>query len=184
MSKNYILRIASATQQGIGMGMYLYLAFEIEKREPEEFACDLAAAATNYILMRTPPMPEQVEFGKLHNARAQEEALNLWTGSDKCELLSGAFYNIAYGRYLESGGGLLFNHFLTFIRSESQVGPLQYQRLNKLSTSILEPIFHLKKLRMWIPRGLNPNELTYFRAVETFTEHQRQRVTNQSKAAQ
>lgn len=177
MSARYIAKVASATEQGIGLGLYLYFALDIVKREPEEFAYSLAGAATNYLLLRTANNPEQIEFGRQHKDRAQREALNLWRGADKCELLSGAVYNISYGRYVRAGGGVLFNHFLAFIKAESKMGPLPYQKLNAISPSILELILHLKQLRLWVPRGSNPNELAYFNAVKNFTENQRQIAT-------
>lgn len=176
VGKDYILKLASATEQGMGWGLYLFMACELQKTEPEEFAYNLAGASTNYIMMRTPTKPEQVDFGKEHADRAQKVALNLCRGAEMHELLSGAFYNIGYGRYIQAGGGQLFNHYLAFIRAESQHVSLPFQKLNELSVSILEPWSHLKKLGMWIPRGTNPNELAYFNAVQKFAEQQQRRI--------
>ncbi len=48
--------------------------------------------------------------------------------------------------------------------------------LNNLSPQILAPIVQLKSLRLWLPRGENPNELVYFNAVKKFMEQQKARL--------
>ncbi|HVU48376.1 MAG TPA: hypothetical protein VHD85_19760 [Terracidiphilus sp.] len=176
MSKNYLLKIASASEQGIGMGFYLYAARQIGQKEGLDFACNLAAGATNFLLQREAKGKEQQDFELEHAVRIRNTVSELATRIELREILSGAAYNISYGRYLNAGGGVFFNKFLAYIRAESQVNTsiLPFARtLNDISPSILSLILHFRSLFIWIKRDANPNELNYFRAIEKFCENEK-----------
>jgi hypothetical protein len=175
-TKTYMLNAAHGTEQGIGWGLYMNLAFRLGKTEEEDYACDLAGAITNYVLCKKPPNPRLEEFGQQNRARIEREAYALCGEHGMAELLSGAAYNICYGHYLRAGGGQLMNKFLGFIKADSRPGIADTGDLNKMSPQILELIFQLKQLSLWKPRGENPNEVVYFNAVKNFMEQQKARV--------
>jgi len=93
------------------------------------------------------------------------------------ELLSGAAYNIGYGRYVAAGGGLVLNRYLGYLRScnlptknasDWEANTALYAKLSKLSAGILRPIESLKRWSLWEPRPDNPNEEQYYQAICAF----------------
>lgn len=158
------------------MGFYLYAVRHIGLKEDLDFACNLAAGATNFLFQRDAKGKEQQDFEREQENRIRSTAIELATKSELREILSGAAYNISYGRYIGAGGSVLFNKFLAYIRAESQVNESilpHTRKLNDMSPSILSLIFHFRSLFIWVRRDGNPNELSYFRAIETFCEEEK-----------
>ena len=183
---DYIIKVAEATDKNIWQGLCFYLYLSFVKTEGEEFSSDLAIGTANLVLGRRPADSKIAEFGKQNQARIEREAGNLNQDRDLCELLSGAAYNNGYGIYVASGGSRLFNRFLQFIRednkadSQSAIQKLQ-QIGGQLTPASTEPIWRLRRLGLWIPRGYSPNELDHLKAIQAFAAHQSELVNRTTK---
>jgi hypothetical protein len=94
------------------------------------------------------------------------------------ELLSGAAYNIGYGRYITSGGGRLLNRYLGYMRMENSINNrFDAEQFTKMAVELeskhphcLRAVASLKKLGIWLLRQYGPNELEYYRSVHAFAE--------------
>lgn len=173
---DYILKIAEASQIEIGAGLFLYLSFKIEQTDAEEFACNIAGGVANLLLGKPAASADLEEFRKQNEDRIGVEAWKLTSDSQIPILLSYAAYNIGYGCYLKAGGGRLMNHYLAFFKRDSQNLKPDTDKLNGLSTSILEMVWRLKMLHLWHPVGTNPNELEFYKAINVFWKQQKSKV--------
>jgi hypothetical protein len=111
-----------------------------------------------FILDELTKEESQRQFWEQCTRRIQFEAKMLVKNDRVCEILSGAAYNIGYGRYVAAGGGRLISELLAKMGKE----------LSRLDPAILRPIHRLKELGLWRPRSDSPNELAYYQAVHSF----------------
>jgi hypothetical protein len=146
--------------------------------ESEKFARELAAAAALFIWDDPPTDKRHIAFREENQKRIESEIRKPYLRTPVMqELLSGAAYNIGYGRYVAAGGGRILNKYLGYIRSDRlpsksasdwKVNTALYGELSDLSTAILRPITSLKNWSMWRPRPNNPNEQEYYQAICAF----------------
>jgi hypothetical protein len=172
-----IIATGEATYLTVTKAMNAHLYHRFWKTEAEEFASALAAAVVRFVWNNPPSDATQVFFSRDHRQRIEFEAAQLSTldGSLR-DMLSGAAYDIAYGRYIAAAGSRLRNRYLSFIRLDAAGDPSHVPaiaaleiELDRLSPAILLPIRSLKSLHLWTPR-FHPDEESYFRAVCHFAE--------------
>lgn len=170
----YILQIARATRDELVVGLYAYLTAKFENTEPEDFARMLAVTVAALVVDDPSDEPEFASFREENSDRVEKELSRLALRSEICELLSGAVYNIGYGRYVQAGGGRLINRYLGFIRADAQKSNDRHlickmrDDLDRLSPSIRQPISRLDRFLIWRSRPSNPDERSYYEAVKSF----------------
>jgi hypothetical protein len=176
----YVIRTAKATEDAIWQGLNFYLYLAIRPTEPEEFASDLAVTCSAAILGREPITDERASFRESNSVRIEREIRRLNSDHELCEVLSGAAYNIGYGRYVATGGGILVNRYRRFIQADRETRNNSYtpairectELIKKMSFAAIEPIQILKKWGLWVPRGPNPDEREYYQRVQSFVSQQ------------
>jgi hypothetical protein len=178
----YILQIAAETERIAPVMLYkiVYDKFRPHHNQSDQKTSIIAAAVTNKILCNKPSNEVGVTFLRDNLSEVCDKASSLSSDRKLCGILSGAAYNIAYGRFLRSGGkrGLLMNPFLGFVRALSQsysaTGPQamdaystwrQYQDALQGQRDSVEPLVNLHGLELFIPLEHNPNERAYYEAV-------------------
>jgi len=172
---DYILKISTATQNEISLGLYAYFYSRLIKTDPEPYTGKLAAAIAMELIGEPAKESHHEAFRVENSRRIREEIGSLIPENRLCEILSGAAYNIGYGRYVAKGGSRLFNTFLTFTRLEGRVLSRSDNdvmlkcrlELLKKDEAILRPIISLQKFSLWRCRN-NPNEQEYYRIVNAF----------------
>ena len=171
----HILRIGSATQRELVPALYLVLCSRFVTTDQEEYAGELAAAVSMFLLGNPATEPKHIAFREQNAARIKQEAQALSSDSALCEVLSGAAYNIGYGHYVHAGGSRLMNRFLGYIRLDRSINSAADStmlaefatELNQKSPSILRFIQSLKALGLWHSRAENPNEVEQYQAVHS-----------------
>jgi hypothetical protein len=175
---SYIAQIGEETYKAATQGLYALVCRNLLGAESEEFAGELSAAVALFIWDDPPTDNRHVAFRKEHQKRIESELRKPYLSTPVMqELLSGAAYNIGYGRYVAAGGGRILNKYLGYIRSDRlpsksasdwKVNTALYGELTGLSTAILRPITSLKTWSLWRPRPSNPNEQEYYQAICAF----------------
>jgi hypothetical protein len=119
-----------------------------------------------------------------------QEAKRLAINEELSGVLTGAAYNVAYGRYVTAGGSRspFGNDFLVFIRLQQRMyqkgfgrpGYMELHNLSLVSFGKLErergsrtvaPILALILLNMWRPMDYSPNEKAYYDRVLAFQRY-------------
>ena len=175
---NYIVRIGEETYKAATRGLYVVICRNLLETEPEEFAGELAAAVALFIWNDPPTDKRHIAFRAENQKRIEGEIWKPYLRTPAMqELLSGAAYNIGYGRYVAAGGGRLMNRYLGYLRSDNipsknasdwMANKALYAKLSDLSLGILRPIESLKHWSLWRPRPNNPNEQVYYQACLRF----------------
>ena len=175
-----ITQIGEETYKAATQGLYALVCRNLLETEPEGFAGELAAAVALFVWDDPPTDKRHIAFREEHQKRLETEMGKSYLHTPSMqEILSGAAYNIGYGRYVAAGGSRLFNKFLGYIRSDGipnksksdwEVNTSLYKYLSDRSTAILRPITSLKRWSLWKPRSGNPNEQEYYRAVCAFAQ--------------
>lgn len=182
-TREYIIKTAKETEDAVWTGLSVYLYRSFLKAEKDEFASDLSLACVAIIRNKHPAKPESQAFSEQNARRIQREVRGLDANSaidrNLREILSGAAYNIGYGIYVASGGGLLLNRYVRFIRVESETDWHSAPSIRRLAEAqkplpygAVELIMNLKNFGLWIARSSNPNEQEYYRAVQSFHAQQ------------
>ncbi len=177
---SYITQIGEDTYKAATQGLYALVCRSLLGTETEQFAGEMAAAVALSVWEDSPTDKRHLAFHEEHRQRIEAEMRKPYLHAPSMqEILSGAAYNIGYGRYVAAGGSRLLNKFLGYIRSDSipnksksdwEVNTSLYEDLSNRSTAILRPITSLKRLSLWKPRCSNPNEQEYYRAVCAFAQ--------------
>jgi len=172
---NYVVQIGLETYKATTHCVYTLACKNLLETESGTFAGELAAAVALFIWNDPPTDKRHVAFREQNQTRIEEEIKKPYLRtSEMRELLSGAAYNIGYGRYVAAGGGRLINKFLAYIRSDNipaktasdwKINTSLYGRLVELSPTILSPVSSLKSLSLWTPRSNNPNEQEYYQSI-------------------
>jgi hypothetical protein len=175
---SYIVQIGEETYKAATQGLYGLISWNLLETEHEGFAGELAAAVALFIWDDPPTDKRHIAFRQEHQKRIESELWKPYLRTPAMqELLSGAAYNIGYGRYVAAGGGLVLNRYLGYLRScnlpnknasDWEANTALYAKLSKLSTGILRPIESLKRWSLWEPRPDNPNEQQYYQAICAF----------------
>ncbi|MGB7546649.1 MAG: hypothetical protein WBM14_02780 [Terracidiphilus sp.] len=175
---NYIVQIGEETHKMATQGLYALICRNLLETEPEELAGEMAAAVALFIWDDPPTDKRHIAFREEHQKRIQDEIWKPYVRTPAMqELLSGAAYNIGYGRYVAAGGGRLLNKYLGYLRSDNlpsknasdwKANTALYAELANLSLGILRPIQSLKHWSLWRPRPNNPNEQQYYQEVCAF----------------
>jgi hypothetical protein len=175
---SYIVQIGEETYKAATQGLYGLICWNLLETEHEGFAGELAAAVALFIWDDPPTDKRHIAFRQEHQKRIESELWKPYLRTPAMqELLSGAAYNIGYGRYVAAGGGLVLNRYLGYLRScnlpnknasDWEANTALYAKLSKLSTGILRPIESLKRWSLWEPRPDNPNEQQYYQAICAF----------------
>ena len=175
---SYIVQIGEETYKAATQGLYGLICWNLLETEHEGFAGELAAAVALFIWDDPPTDKRHIAFRQEHQKRIESELWKPYLRTPAMqELLSGAAYNIGYGRYVAAGGGLVLNRYLGYLRScnlpaknasDWEANTSLYAKLSKLSTRILLPIESLKRWSLWEPRPDNPNEQQYYQAICAF----------------
>ena len=175
---SYIVQIGEETYKAATQGLYGLICWNLLETEHEGFAGELAAAVALFIWDDPPTDKRHIAFRQEHQKRIESELWKPYLRTPAMqELLSGAAYNIGYGRYVAAGGGLVLNRYLGYLRScnlpaknasDWEANTALYAKLSKLSTRILRPIESLKRWSLWEPRPDNPNEQQYYQAICAF----------------
>jgi hypothetical protein len=118
-----------------------------------------------------------VQFASENGAQIEKEVNRLSPENRLCSILSGAAYNICYGRYIKAGGsrGIFSNLYITHIRTLFE---MQYQELylktaeqiGEIDSWILKPIDAMMRYGVLRRFPRNPNERDYFTAIHNFAE--------------
>lgn len=173
---SHILQVGRRTQNELLVGLYSYLKPGFLRTEDEDYAGKLATAVSMALIGEPATEQERIDFQKQNGLRVQQEAMRLSKDEMLCELLSGAAYNIGYGRYVEAGGGRLLNRYLGFIRAEAQktrdfkLFLNMRNDLNRRNSAITRPLDALSSFQIWRSRPYNPNESAYYHAIQRFRE--------------
>lgn len=186
---DYILQVAKATEDAVWQGLSYYIYLALVEIDGDDFASDLAIACAVETLCRRAATPEAGEFSDKNKARIEHEISRLNSNHDLREILSGAAYNIGYGRYVASGGSKLFNRYLRFIRTDIKANNNRDAAAIRENTEVsktldwssIEIIRNLQKYGLWIARSSNPNELEYCKAAQTFATQQSLLVNHKGK---
>jgi hypothetical protein len=186
---DYIIKTAKATEDAIWQGLSYYLYLVFIQTDGDDFASDLAIACAAKIMCRRAATPEAEEFSDKNKVRVEREILRLNSDHDLCEILSGAAYNIGYGRYVALGGSTLFNRYLRFIRTDTKAHTNRSAATIRENTEVsqtlnwssIEIIRNLQNFGLWIDRSSDPNELEYCKAAQTFAAQQLLLVKHKGK---
>jgi hypothetical protein len=189
---DYIIKAAKATEDAIWQGLSYYLYLVFISTDEDDFASDLAIACAAKIMCRRAATPEAEQFSGKNKVRVEREIRRLNSDRDLCEILSGAAYNIGYGRYVASGGSRLFNHYLRFIRTDIKAHTNRSAATIRENTEVsqtlnwssIEIIRNLQNFGLWIPRSSDPNELEYCKAAQTFAAQQNLLVKHKGKESE
>ena len=173
---SHILKVAEATNYHVTAALYKHFYSKLCTIESDELASRLAVGIAMHVLHRPADKPEHIQFRKTNAARIAQEVVALQNESTICDILSGAAYNMGYGRYVASGGGRLNNRFVGFIRLDRRRSDPEYstmlasvrRELDQKDPSILEVITSMQDLGLWISRSENPDEVEYLNAVRSF----------------
>lgn len=175
---SYIAQIGEETYKAATQGIYALVCRNLLETETPEFAGELAAAVALFIWDDPPSDKRHIAFREEHQKRIENEMWKPYLRTQVMqETLSGAAYNIGYGRYVAAGGGRILNKYLGYIRSDSipnknasdwKVNTSLFGELTERSLAILRPITSLKHWSLWRPRPSNPNEQEYYQRVCAF----------------
>ena len=175
---DYIVQIGEETYKAATQGIYALALRNLLETESKEFAGELAAAVAMFIWDDPPTHRRHIAFREEYQNRIEGEIWKPYLRTSAMqEFLSGAAYNIGYGRYVAAGGGRLLNRYLGYLRSENlpsknaydwQANTALYAKLAGLSLGILRPIQSLKRWSLWRPRPNTPNEQQYYQAICAF----------------
>jgi len=123
--------------------------------------------------------PETFQFARENAKLLKAEIRELSADNHLCVTLSGAAYNISYGRYIKAGGsrGIFSNHFLTYVRTlfsktdrDRDFHMKRAVMVMELGLDILKPFDGMLTCFLLRPFPRNPDEQAYYRAVREFTE--------------
>lgn len=177
---NYITQIGEETYKAATHGLCALICRNLLETESEQFAGELASAAALLIWNDPPTDKRHIAFRQEHQKRIEGEIWKPYLRTPAMqELLSGAAYNIGYGRYVAAGGGRFLNKYLGYLRSDSlpsknasdwSANTSLYAELARLSPGILRPVESLKRFSLWRPRPNNPNEQQYYQAICAFAQ--------------
>jgi len=107
---NYIVGIGEETYKAATQGLYALVYRNLLETESEKFARELAAAAALFIWDDPPTDKRHIAFREENQKRIESEIRKPYLRTPVMqELLSGAAYNIGYGRYVAAGGGRILN---------------------------------------------------------------------------
>jgi hypothetical protein len=185
---SYIAQIGEETYKAATQGLYALVCRNLQDTESEVFAGELAAAVALFIWGDPPTDKRHIAFRQEHQKRIEGEIWKPYLRTPAMqELLSGAAYNIGYGRYVAAGGGLVLNRYLGYLRScnlpsknasDWKANTALYAKLSDLSTGILRPIESLKSWSLWRPRPNNPNEQQYYQAICAYAQQAMSATSN------
>lgn len=178
LGDGYIVQIGLETYKAATQGLYALVCRSLLETESEGFAGELAAGVALYVWGDPPTDERHIAFREQHHKEIENELSKPYFRTAAMrELLSGAAYNIGYGRYVAAGGGRFLNRYLGYVRSDSlpsksasdwKANTALHAKLGELSPGILRPIESLKRLSIWIQRPNNPNEQQYYQAICSF----------------
>lgn len=174
----YIIKIADSTKREILLGMSAYLCKRLLGREDERSAGMIAGCTSMYLFGEPPDNEEFLRFHRQNESRIRREAERLAEDRELSELLSGAAYNVGYGRYVATGGGRLMNRYLGYMRMENSINNrFDVEQFQKMASDLeakhphcLRAVSSLKRIGIWKPRPYSPNELEHYRSVHAFAE--------------
>ncbi len=184
-TRDYLIKTAKDTENAIWSGLPIYLYRAFLGTETDQFASDLSLACVDFLKNSYFSKPETEAFAEQWDTRIRFE-LNGFGKSGAVdnilrEILSKAVYNIGYGVYVASGGGLFVNRYLRFIRVDAETDWHSAPSIRRLTEAIKALpdnagglIAHLREFSLWIPRKSDPNEQEYYKAVQLFQAEQDQ----------
>ena len=101
---SYIVQIGEETYKAATQGLYGLICWNLLETEHEGFAGELAAAVALFIWDDPPTDKRHIAFRQEHQKRIESELWKPYLRTPAMqELLSGAAYNIGYGRYVAAG---------------------------------------------------------------------------------
>ena len=182
-TRDYLIKIGNETEKAIWNGLPIYFYRMFLRTNKDKFASDLSLACVDLIRNSYFSKPETEAFAEqwvtLIRIELRGQGKSHAVDNILREILSKAAYNIEYGYYAASAGGLFVNRYLRFIRIDAETDWRSGPSIRKLTEAIKSLpinagglIAHLREFGLWIPRVSDPNEQEYLRAVQSFQAEQ------------
>jgi hypothetical protein len=158
------------------MGLYLVLMNRYERESTgKSISKDKNVALAAGVVNRIFGEDAANDFQKSNANKIATRGRELANDEALCLVLSGAAYNMAYGRYLIAGGsrGMFSNDFLTYIRSCNDASLVDIRakvrpKILRLNPKILAPLDTMQELGIYRRLDYNPNEKKYYEASHRF----------------